>query len=243
MIQSNEEIELYGGNLAVTIRNWFKFFINAMLIGGITTGILGLFIRWDDAFAKYFEAGEWGEFFAAFAFMVVMGFTISVITQMGFFAYLTIHQMGVNIFRSLTLWNWVQLLIIAFVIFDLIFFRFRPNAETSADIWLYTSLLAILIITAVVVAIVKANKTKKHALISAMFFMIVVSTIEWLPVLMVRADNVDSWVTLLLFPILAVNAYQLIALPKYNARSDEDRAKLEARRKARREANAVKKDK
>ena len=53
----------------MTIRNWFKFFLNAMLIGGVITGILGLFIRWDDAFAKYFEAGQWGEFFAAFAFM------------------------------------------------------------------------------------------------------------------------------------------------------------------------------
>ncbi|WP_298472604.1 KinB-signaling pathway activation protein [uncultured Psychrobacillus sp.] len=222
----------------MTIRNWFKFFINSMLIGGLITGVLGLFIRWDDAFAKYFEAGQWSEFLAAFAFMVVMGFTVSVITQMGFFAYLTIHQMGVNIFRTLTLWNWVQLLIIAFVIFDLIMFRFRPNAETTSQVWLYAFLLVVLIGTGVVVALIKANKTKKHVLISALFFMIVISTIEWLPVLMVNADNVDSWVTLLLFPILAVNAYQLLALPKYNAKSDEDRLKLEARRKARREAEA-----
>ncbi|MER2263138.1 MAG: KinB-signaling pathway activation protein [Psychrobacillus sp.] len=222
----------------MTIRNWFKFFINSMLIGGLITGILGLFIRWDDAFAKYFESGQWSEFLAAFAFMVVMGFTVSVITQMGFFAYLTIHQMGVNIFRTLTLWNWVQLLIIAFVIFDLIMFRFRPNADTTSQVWLYAFLLIILIGTGVVVALIKANKTKKHVLISALFFMIVISTIEWLPVLMVNADNVDSWVTLLLFPILAVNAYQLLALPKYNAKSDEDRLKLEARRKARREAAA-----
>lgn len=224
----------------MTIRNWLKFFLNAMLIGGVVTGVLGLFIRWDDAFAKYFEASQWSEFFAAFAFMVIMGFTISVITQMGFFAYLTIHQMGVNIFRTLTLWNWVQLLIIAIVIFDLIFFRFKPNAETTGQIWLYVVLLLILIVVAVVVAIVKANITKKHTLISALFFMIVVSTLEWLPVLMVRADNVDSWVTLLLFPILAVNAYQLLALPKYNAKSDEDRKKLEERRKARRETAGVK---
>ncbi|MFJ8067029.1 KinB-signaling pathway activation protein [Psychrobacillus sp. NPDC096426] len=224
----------------MTIRNWFKFFLNAMLIGGVITGILGLFIRWDDAFAKYFEAGQWGEFFAAFAFMIVMGFTVSVIAQMGYFAYLTIHQMGVNIFRTLTLWNWVQLLIIAIVIFDLVMFRFRPNAETTGQIWLYVILLAILIITAIVVAIAKANLTKKHTLISALFFMIVVTTLEWLPVLMVRADNVDSWVTLLLFPILAVNAYQLLALPKYNAKSDEDRLKLEARRQERRKAIATK---
>ena len=224
----------------MTIRNWFKFFLNAMLIGGLITGVFGLFIRWDDAFSKYFEAEQWSEFFAAFAFMVIMGFTISVIAQMGFFAYLTIHQMGVNIFRTLTLWNWVQLLIIAFVIFDLIFFRFKPNADSTGQVWLYVILLAVLIITALVVAIIKANITKKHTLISALFFMIVVSTLEWLPVLMVRADNVDSWVTLLLFPILAVNAFQLLALPKYNAQSEVDRLKLEERRKKRREAASAK---
>jgi len=117
---------------------------------------------------------------------------------------------------------------------------FRPNAETTAQIWLYVILLAVLIITSVVVAVVKANLTKKHALISALFFMIVISTLEWLPVLMVRADNVDSWVTLLLFPILAVNAYQLLALPKYNAQSEVDRLKLEERRKKRREAASAK---
>lgn len=217
----------------MTIRNWFKFFVRAMLIGGLITGVLGLFIRWDDAFAQYFQAGQWGEFFAAFVFMVVMGFTVSVIAQMGFFAYLTIHQMGVNIFKSLTLWNWVQILLIAIVIFDLVVFRFRPGSASTEQLLLYLGLLAVLIGTSVIVAIMKARLTKKHALISALFFMIVVSTLEWLPVLMVRADNVDSWVTLLLFPILAVNAFQLLALPKYNRQSEIDLAKREERRKAR----------
>ncbi|MFC4355285.1 KinB-signaling pathway activation protein [Chryseomicrobium palamuruense] len=224
----------------MTIRNWFKFFVRAMLIGGLVTGVLGLFIRWDDAFAQYFRAGEWGEFTAAFIFMVVMGFTVSVIAQMGFFAYLTIHQMGVNIFKSLTLWNWVQILLIVIVIFDLIIFRFRPGTASSSQLMLYLGLLLVLLGTSAAVAIAKARMTKKHALISALFFMIVVSTLEWLPVLMVRADNVDSWVTLLLFPILAVNAFQLLALPKYNKQSEIDLAKREERRKARREQVAQK---
>jgi KinB signaling pathway activation protein len=63
--------------------------------------------------------------------------------------------------------------------------------------------------------------------------MIVITTLEWLPVLMVDEKDVDRYVTLLLFPLLAVNAYQLLKLPKYNAKSDVDRLKLEERRKAR----------
>ncbi len=214
----------------MTIRNWIKFFINALLIGGAITGILGLFIRWNDVFATPFADGAWGEFIAGFIWLVVVGMTMSLIAQMGFFAYLTIHQFGINMFRTLTLWNWVQLLIIAIVIFDLIVFRFMPNADTAAQGWLYTGLLVILIVTATVTAYFKAKWTTKSTFISALFFMIAVTTLEWLPALMVQAGNVDSWVTLLLFPFLAVNAYQLLVLPKYNAKSDEDREKLEERR-------------
>ncbi|TWT22945.1 KinB-signaling pathway activation protein [Planomicrobium sp. CPCC 101110] len=220
----------------MTIRNWIKFSINAILIGGLITGILGLFIRWNDVFADAFQTGQWGEFVAGFVWMVVVGATMSLIAQMGFFAYLTIHQFGMNMFRTLRLWNWVQLLIIAVVIFDLIVFRFAPNAETTGQAWLYAVLLIVLVATAVTTAYFKAKWTNKATFISALFFMIVVTTLEWLPALMVEAGNIDSWVTLLLFPFLSVNAYQLLVLPKYNAKSDEDRQKLEERRAARKAA-------
>jgi KinB signaling pathway activation protein len=223
----------------VTIRNWFKFFWNALWIGGGITGILGLFIRWD-AFQPYIVAGDFGEFIAAFVWMVFLGFTMSVVAQAGFFAYLTVHQFGVNIFRSLTLWNWVQLLIIVVVFFDLIFFRFKPAADTTGQFMMYLLLLLILIAAALVTAHFKAKWTKKSAYISALFFMIVITTLEWLPALMVQKGNIDSWVTLLLFPLLAVNAYQILMLPKYNAKSEEDRKKLEARRAERRKQQAAK---
>lgn len=223
----------YNGGINVTIRNWVKFFINAIFIGGAITGILGLFIRWDDVFAEAFANGQWGEVLAGFAWMVVVGMTMSMISQMGFFAYLTIHQFGVNMFRTLRLWNWVQLLIIAIVIFDLIVFRFAPNADTGSQQLLYGVLLVILLGVSLVTAYFKAKWTTKNTFISALFFMVVITTLEWLPALMVEADNIDSWVALLLFPFLSVNAYQLLALPKYNAKSDIDREKLEERKAAR----------
>jgi len=63
--------------------------------------------------------------------------------------------------------------------------------------------------------------------------MIVITSLEWIIALMGRQGNIDTYVALLLFPLLAVNAYQLLALPKYNEKSEEDRKKLEERRKAR----------
>lgn len=224
---------LNNGGIQLTIRNWVKFFFKALLIGGIVTGVLGLFVRWEDVFAEPFRNGQWGEFLAGFVWLVIIGLTMSIISQLCFFAYLTVHQIGMNIFRTLRLWNWIQLLIIVVVITDLILFRFAPNAQTTEQVWLYGTLLTILIVTGVVTAYVKAKWTNKETFISALFFMIVITTVEWLPALMVEAGNIDSWVTLLLFPFLAVNAYQLLVLPKYNAQSDVDRQKLEERRAAR----------
>lgn len=219
----------------MTIRNWVKFFFNALLIGGIVTAVMGLIVRWE-FFSQYLADGEIWQFTGALFWMVFLGFTMSVVAQMGFFAYLTIHQFGVNMFKTLTLWNWVQLLIITVVLFDLIFFRFRLTSDDAGRTVLYLTLLASLIGVSAVTAYFKAKWTKKHTLISALFFMIVVTTLEWLPALMVRSGNIDSWVTILLFPLLAVNAYQLLLLPKYNKQSDEDKVKLEERRKARKTA-------
>lgn len=219
----------------MTIRNWVKFFLRAMAIGGAITAVVGLIVRWDFFFG-YLQAGEIWQFTGAFLWMIFLGFTMSVVAQMGFFAYLTVHQFGVNMFRTLTLWNWVQLLIIAVVLFDLVFFRFKLSAGDVKHNVLYIFLLVTLIAVSAATAYLKAQWTKKHALISALFFMIVITTLEWLPALMVTSGNRDEWVTILLFPLLAVNAFQLLVLPKYNKQSDEDKAKLDQRRHERRQA-------
>src|SRR5699024_2490295 len=132
-------------NIVLTIRNWVRFFLMGLLIGGVVTGVAGLIVRWE-VFSVYLQAGEIGQFLAALLWMIFLGFTMSVIAQMGFFAYLTVHQFGVNIFRSLTLWNWVQLLIITVVLFDLVFFRFRLTSEDTSRSVLYLTLLASLLI-------------------------------------------------------------------------------------------------
>lgn len=194
-----------------------------------------LFIRWD-FFQPYLAAGEFVEFIAALAWMVLLGFTMSVIAQAGFFAYLTLHQVGVGVFKTLTLWNWVQMLLIIVVLFDLIIFRFAPDAESAGDWLFYIGLLIVLVGAAIATAIKKVKMTgKKHVLISSMFFMIVITSLEWIIALMGRQDNINIYVALLLFPLLAVNAYQLLMLPKYNEKSDQDRKKLEERRKARKQ--------
>lgn len=219
----------------MTIRNWIKFFFVASLIGGAVNGVFSLIIRWD-FFQPYVTVGEWGEFFAAFAWMIFLGITMSVIAQAGFFAYLTLHQVAVNIFRSLTLWNWVQLLLIIIALVDVIAFRFIPQADTTKDWIVYSVLIIVLVGGSVLTAMKKVKMTgKKHVLISALFFMIVITTLEWTIALMGRDAKIDEYVALLLFPLLAVNAFQLLMLPKYNEQSEIDRKRLDERRKARKQ--------
>lgn len=207
-----------------------------MLIGGGVTAVASLFIRWN-FFQPYLMAGDFVEFIAALAWMVFLGFTMSVIAQAGFFAYLTLHQVGLGIFKTLTLWNWVQMLLIFIVLLDLIIFRFAPDANSAEDWIFYIALLLVLVGAAIATAIKKVKMTgKKHVLISAVFFMIVITSLEWIIALMGREDNINVYVALLLFPLLAANAYQLLMLPKYNEKSDQDRKKLEERRKARKQA-------
>lgn len=220
----------------MTIRNWVRFFINSLLIGGVITGVMSLIIRWNDFYSQYFSAGEWKEIIAGLLWFVVLGFTMSVVAQTGYFAYLTVHQIGVNLFKSLTLWNWVQLLLIIVTVVDLIIFRFKPQASSFGDWMYYIGLLAILLVVAVFTAIKKVSLTgKKHVFISALFFMIVVSSLEWLIGLWVRSSSGDAYIALLLFPIISVNMYQLLVLPKYNAKSEADIAKRAERRKLRKE--------
>ena len=221
----------------MTIRNWVKFAFWALLIGGVINAVASLIIRWD-FYQPYIVNGEIIEFLAAFIWMAFLGFTMSVIAQAGFFAYLTIHQVGVNVFKSLTLWNWVQIVLIIVVLVDIILFRFIPAAETMKDWLVYIVLLICLIGGAIMTAMKKVKMTAKpHVLISTIFFMIVVTSLEWIIALMGRQENIDTYVTLLLFPLLAVNAYQILMLPKYNAQSEIDRQKLEERKKNRKNKN------
>ena len=98
-------------------------------------------------------------------------------------------------------------------------------------------LLLFLVGAAIATAVKKVQMTgKKHVLISSIFFMVVITSLEWIIALMGRQDNINVYVALLLFPLVAVNAYQLLMLPKYNEKSEQDRKKLEERRKARKQA-------
>lgn len=204
----------------MTSRNWVQLFLTTLVIGAVTTGVVGFIIRWDE-FQHLLSDFSVLEFLSILFWLMGIGLIFSILSQMGFFAYLTVHRFGLGVFKSL--WNPVQLVLIAFVLFDLVYLRYNSFAEKGESLLPYVGLALIVLLAGVVVAFVKAKQTNKEAFVPALFFMIVVTVLEWVPVLRV---NEHSWLYLMLFPLLACNAYQLLILHKLNQKSQEDRRKL-----------------
>jgi KinB signaling pathway activation protein len=201
----------------VTIRNWIRLFFSTLMVGGVVTGTAGLILRWDE-FSPWFMDFDLGRILSVLLWLIVVGFTFSVISQMGFFAYLTIHQFGLGMFRSF--WNTVQVVVILLVLFDLIYFRFDGFTVDGEIRYSYIFLFLLIVLSGLAVAFLKNRQSVQNTFISAVFFMVVVTVLEWLPVLQAKESK---WLYLMLFALVACNAYQLLALPKYNKRSEEER--------------------
>lgn len=206
----------------MTSRNWVRLFMTTSLIGGLTTALVGLIVRWDE-FQPIFVHFKIVEILSVLIWLIVMGFLFSVISQMGFFAYLTVHRFGLGIFKSLSLWNAVQAVVVLFVLFDLVYLRYQAFSKEGDSVIPYLGPALFLLVAGLLVAWMKSRQTNKDAFIPALFFMVVVTVIEWVPVLRV---NEQSWFYLMLFALLVCNAYQLLILHKLNVKSDQQRQAL-----------------
>ncbi|BBW98198.1 KinB-signaling pathway activation protein [Geobacillus icigianus] len=189
-------------------RKWVRLFLSTLLIGGIATAAVGMILNGKE-FAHLFVRLEIVELLAVLFWHIGVGFIFSVISQAGFFAYLTIHRFGLGFFRSL--WNSVQLVLIVFVLFDLVYFRYMVFADKGDSIVPYLLVALVILLVGLAVAYVKSVQTNKGAFVPALFFMVVVTVIEWFPVLRI---NDRDWLYLMLIPLLLCNAYQLLILHK-----------------------------
>ena len=215
------------GENIVTSRNWVKLFISTLLIGGLTTGVTGFIVRWAE-FSRFFKEFNVVEILAILFWLIGVGFIFSLLSQSGFFAYLTIHRFGLGIFKSVTLWNAIQVVLIGIVLFDLVYLRYELFAADNESLLPYIGLMLLVLIPGLIVAYYKARQTNKSAFIPALFFMIVATVIEWVPILRV---NEESWIYLMIFPLIICNAYQLLMLTKINEKSLEERKSIQLKTK------------
>lgn len=208
----------------MTSRNVVKLFFSTLLIGGLVTGITGFIVRWDE-FSSYFTDFNLVKILSTFIWLFGIGLIFSLVSQMGFFAYLTIHRFGLGIFKSVSLWNSVQIVLILFTLFDFVYFRYKAFGIEGEGILTYVVPAIYILITGAVVAYFKTKQTNRSTYIPALFFMTVISIIEWVPAL---RPNDQNWVSLMIFPLLICNAYQLLILHSLNEKSMKERkAKVE----------------
>lgn len=190
-------------------RKLVNFFFKTLLIGGLAGLITSFFVKAED-YAAILNPMNWMELLGLLIFFIGLGLVFSVVSQTGFFAYLFINRFGLGLFRSF--WPTVQVLLIAFVLFDLIYFPYQATKGEVAIYWYILMALAILVY-GWIVATIKAKETNKQAFIPALFLMVVITTVEWVPGL--RTEGTDyAW--LMIIPLLACNTYQLLVLHRIN---------------------------
>jgi len=210
----------------VNIRNWVKFYLSTLGIGAVVAVITGFAASWDK-YKEYFFTLDWVNIFVNASWLFGVGLIFATLSQMGYFAYLTVHRFGLGIFRSL--WNPIQWLLIAFTMFDLAYFRYQFFAKENESVLPYLLIPIFLFLLGLAIGYLKAQQTNKSTFVAGVFFIVVVTTLEWVPVL---RTNDQGWLYLMLVPLLVCNTYQLLALPKYLERSKQEREQLKARKEA-----------
>ncbi|MCD7036618.1 KinB-signaling pathway activation protein [Metabacillus sp. GX 13764] len=194
-------------------RNWVRFFLTNLLIGAAAAIIMGFGLQ-AGKYAVMVKNADIKELSSLFILFAGWGLIFSVLSQMGFFAYLTVHRFGLGMFKSVRLWNIAQLILIAFGLFDLIYFRYQLFASANESILPYIAVSSLIFFFSLFVAYLKKRDTVKEAFTPALFFMFIVTIIEWFPALRI---NEPFWLYFMLIPLLVCNAFQIIMLPRYTS--------------------------
>lgn len=185
-------------------RKLVRFFLSTFFLGGTVGLVTSFFVKAED-YARFLSPFNLWEIFGLVLSFLGIGFVFTAVSQTGFFAYLFLNRLGLGIFRIY--WPTVQVVLIAFVIFDLVYFPARAMEDVSV-FWFILMALAILGY-GWVVASIKAKETKRSAFIPALFLMVAITTVEWIPGLQVEGTD---YAILMIFPLLACNTYQLLML-------------------------------
>lgn len=191
-------------------RGIVNLFFSTLGIGAAATIVVGFALEWE-RYQQLLTSFEVMEILSVAFWFTGVGFIFSVISQMGFVVYLTIHRFALEIVKSFSLWNSIQIVLILFVLFDLVYFRYIifGNGESFLS---YLWLPLFILLFGAAVAYIKHQQSSKNTFVSALFFMVVITVLEWFPALRV---NEESWLHLMLYPLLACNAFQLLLLPRF----------------------------
>lgn len=191
----------------MNLKKWSYLFWTTTCIGGAISLVIGLALQ-------VFQ-GEMGNFRGPVDILlnvlqlILSGCMISVYSQMGFFAYLTLNYIAIGLFKKG--WPYVQVLLTVIALLDLMFLRMllgnRPEGVRGGG---YEDIMLgiVVLVLAVVVSFLKVKATNATALIPTLFFMIAITTVETLSAL--NIGNMATWFVYI--PLVICNAYQILML-------------------------------
>jgi len=203
-------------------RKFVHMFFQTLLIGWLA-GLITSFVVYYSVYATYLSPFDGKELLGLFLFYSGKGLVYTVIAQTGFFAYLFINMYGRNFFRSF--WPAVQLLIIAFVLFDIVYFTSK-----SLSLTFRLGLMFAILIGGLIIAFLKVRETNRTAFVPALFVMIVILTLE---LSLVLRTGEKGEIMLMLVPIFVATAFQLMRLHHVTKVDPEHQKRIEERRRKR----------
>lgn len=186
----------------MNLKKWIYLFGTTLLIGAIASLLTGLFIQLTDDNLKVWDL-------PLIIFNFGMGLMFSVLSQMGFFAYLTVNYIAKGIISRKLLWSVTQWIIIVIVFFDLIYLRFTNFEENNQGVLGYSILPIALLCISAFFAVIKSQLTNNTAFTPTVFFLFAVTTLEIVPAL---RENAADTTMIMLIPIFCCNVWQILKL-------------------------------
>lgn len=189
----------------MTARKWVFLFGSTFVIGGLAGLIFGM--AW-----YIFQTGEevsGGNLWMALLFYLGLGWMFSILSHMGFFAYLFINRTALGVLKSPRVWRWFQVILIVVWAVDMVWLRMHADAAGAGEWARYALLPLALLALGAGVATANGKISGWSAWIPTLFFMTVITTIEWLPALMLNNPNA-MW--LMLVPLWLCNTWQVLIL-------------------------------
>lgn len=182
------------------LRNWFRLFWSTLLIGAAVALVTGLLLALGDAEFRSYNAMEIGY---NMLMMAMAGMMFSILSQMGFFAYLMLNYIARDMFRKPTTWKMVQLFFILTVPFEIWLFLWKDS------LYIFIAMTAGILAASMLTAYRKVKLTNKSAWLPTIFFMFVGTLLE---VAIAIQVEIAGAILFMAVPLLACNAWQILKL-------------------------------
>lgn len=194
------------------VQGFLRLFWTTLVLGTLFGFVMNLLAN-----PGYLVSQSWEAIVTALSYSS----TWTGISMMGFFAYLIVHRVGLDLFRGPRLWNRVQVLLIAFALFDAVYLRML--AFGNDHMWRYIGEMVVLVMVSWIIATSKAKQTNASAFIPTLFLMIVITLIEWIPALQATDEIALLWPALA--TLVFANAYQVLMLHRFQAPAQAESVK------------------